>query len=323
MVQSTYRPFTRQWLYFDRRFNERVYQVPRLFPTPMHSNIVISCTGVADRKGFSVLATDRVPNLHLTDTGQCFPLYWYEKPELDEEPQSAMFGPSGNPDAQGYIRRDAITEWALIKFRDHYGDQNITKEDIFWYVYGILHSPEYRSRFVADLKKMLPRIPFAKDFFAFSNAGRELGAWHLNYETAEPFPLTESQKRLVMEADDYRVVKMVFGKRDGAPDKSVIVYNEHLTVRDIPLEAYEYVVNGKSAIEWIMERYQVTIDKASGIKNDPNDWSGDPRYIVDLLKRIVRVGIESARIVKGLPPLQEVIAKKGMEELHWGCPIRC
>jgi len=132
-----------------------------------------------------------------------------------------------------------------------------------------------------------------------------LGEWHLNYETVEPYPLTEDCKRLVMEPGDYRVTKMVFGKQDGKPDKTVIVYNPQLILRGIPLEAYGYVVNGKPALEWIMERYAVTTDKASGIKNEPNAWSDDPRYIVDLIKRIVRVSLESVRIVAGLPALQE------------------
>lgn len=312
LTESTYRPFNKQWLYFSRRLNEMVYQIPKLFPTARHSNIVISCTGVADRKGFSAFIADLVPSLHLTDTGQCFPLYWYEKVEDPHSagPLSDMFAADTYPadadaDADGYIRHDAITDWALATFRDHYNDQAISKEDIFWYVYGILHSPEYKQRFATDLKKMLPRIPFAADFRAFCDAGRKLGEWHLNYETVDPFPLTEESKRLVMEPDDYRVSKMVFGKKEGKPDKTVIVYNEPLTLRDIPLEAYEYVVNGKPALEWIMERYAVTVDKASGIKNDPNAWSEDPRYIVDLVKRIVRVSLESARIVKALPALNE------------------
>jgi len=244
----------------------------------------------------------------MVSKGQCFPLYWYEKAASKATPQGEMFAAIGEPDADGYIRRDAITDWALDAFRTHYGDAAISKEDIFWYVYGILHSPEYKQRFSADLKKMLPRIPFAEDFNAFSDAGRRLGDWHLNYETVEPFPLTEEAKRLVMEQDDYLVTKMTFGKKDGKPDKSVVVYNPHLVLRDIPLEAYEYVVNGKPAIEWIIERYQVTVDKASGIKNDPNEWSEDPRYIVDLLKRIVRVSLESVRIVKALPALKEHVA---------------
>lgn len=212
---------------------------------------------------------------------------------------------SDTPDAEGYIRRDAISDWALAEYRRRYGDEAITKEDIFWYVYGILHSPEYKDRFASDLKKMVPRIPFAADFRAFSNAGRELGQWHLGYETVEPYPLSEDYSRLVMEAADWRVHKMVFGKRGGEKDKSVIVFNPHVTLRGIPLEAYDYVVSGKSALEWVMERYAVTIHKESGIRNDPNDWSDDPRYIVDLVKRITRVSLETVRIVASLPPLNE------------------
>lgn len=306
IVIGMYRPFSRQWMYFSRHFNEMVYQQPKLFPSPSHRNVVISSTGVADRKGYSALVANSVPNMHLTDTGQCFPLYWYEKANDagKAKPQGEMFGPNtGLPDVDGYIRHDAITDWALTAFCDHYHDQSITKEDIFWYVYGILHSPEYKQRFATDLKKMLPRIPFAKGFWVFSEAGRKLGAWHLNYETVDPYLLTEDAKRLLMEGSDYRVTKMVFGKKDGKPDKTIIVFNEHLTLRDIPLEAYEYVVNGKSAIEWVMERYAITVDKASGIRNDPNAWSEDPRYIVDLVKRIVRVSVESARIVSDLPSI--------------------
>lgn len=308
LVVGMYRPFSKQWLYFSRRLNEMVYQQPKLFPTAAHPNIAISATGIGASKLFSALAVSSVPNLHLHDTGQSFPLYWYEKSEESTKPQGEMFDSSETPDAAGYIRRDAITDWALETFSSHYGDATITKEDIFWFVYGVLHSPEYKRRFASDLKKMLPRIPFAENFRAFSDAGRKLGEWHLAYETVEPFPLTEDCSRLVMEPEDYRVSKMTFAKKDGKPDKTAIVYNAHLTLRDIPAEAYEYVVNGKPAIEWIMERYQVVVDPASGIKNDPNDWgaeSGNPRYILDLLKRIVRVSLESVRIVKSLPPLNE------------------
>lgn len=309
---STYRPFSKRHLYFSRQLNNCVYQMPRLFPTPHHENIVISLSGVGVTKPFSAIASKVVPDIQLHANGQCFPLYWYEKAgdDLGDNAQTDLYG-TGDPaeatppDEHGYIRREAITDWALSAFRDRYQDQTISKEDLFWYVYGILHSPEYKERFASDLKKMLPRIPFAGDFWAFSRAGRELGQWHLNYETVEPYPLTEESKRLVMEAGDYRVLKMSFGKKDGKPDKTVIIYNANLILRDIPLEAYAYVVNGKSAIEWIMERYAVTVDKASGIRNDPNDWSDDPRYIVDLLKRVVRVSVESVRLVAELPPLNE------------------
>lgn len=308
IVRGMYRPFTKQWVYFDRGLNEMVLLMPRLFPTPKHRNVVISVIGVADRKGFSCFVTDLLPNQHLLDTGQCFPLYWYEKVSTSTLPQGEMFASVDAPDEDGYVRRDAITDWAQEHFREHYNNPSIGKDDIFCYVYGILHSPEYKQRFASDLKKMLPRIPFAKDFRAFCDAGRKLGDMHLNYETVNPFPLTEVCKRLVMEDGDYRTVKMVFGKKDGKPDKTVIVYNEHLTLRDIPLEAYDYQVNGKSAVEWVMERYQVSSDRPSEIKNDPNDWCsehGNPRYIVELIKRIVRVGVDSARIVKALPALKE------------------
>jgi predicted helicase len=309
LTPCMYRPFAKQWLYFNRRFNEMVYQMPKLFPSPRQRNVVISIPGRGGNKAFSCLVSQHIPDLNSQEAGaQSFPLYWYEKLNESAKPQGEMFGAAGTPDADGYIRRDAITDWALEQFRTHYRDPNIGKDDIFCYVYGVLHSPEYKQRFASDLKKMLPRIPFAKDFRAFCDAGRKLGDWHLNYETAEPFPLSEESKRLVMEDGDYRVTKMTFGKKDGKPDKTVIAYNEHLALRDIPLEAYDYVVNGKPAIEWIMERYQVTVDKASGIKNDPNDWCtehSNPRYIVDLVKRIVRVSVESARIVKALPALKE------------------
>jgi predicted helicase len=306
IVPSLYRPFAKQWLYFNRHFNEMVYLQPKLFPTPQHTNVVISATGIGAAKGFSAVVTDCVPNLHLHDTGQCFPLYWYEK--VDEKPraktQGEMFAAlSIAPDDDGYIRHDAITDWALADYRSAYGDATITKEDLFYHVYGILHAPDYRRKFAADLRKMLPRIPRpakAEDFWAFSRAGRELARLHLNYETIEPYPL---QEVITSTVEDWRVVKMRYPSKT---DKTQIIYNDHLTLKGIPPEALEYVVNGKPAIEWGMERYQVTTDKDSGIRNDPNDWCaehGDPRYIVDLVKRVARVSVETARIVNGLPSL--------------------
>ncbi len=315
IVASMYRPFSKCHCYYDNLMNHRVAQWPKLMPTPKHQNVVISSIGVADRKGFSVFIADQVPDYHLTDTGRCFPLYWYEKIEKEDKTKpghtAGLFAePKATPDEHGYVRHDAITDWALGEFRKRYADAKITKEDIFYYVYGILHSPEYKQRFASDLKKMLPRIPFAKDFRAFSKAGRDLAVLHLNYETIEPFPLVESTKRLVMEPGDYRVSKMVFGKKDGKPDNSVIVYNNHITLSGIPPEAYDYVVNGKPALEWIKERYEVTKDKDSGIENDPNAWSDDPRYIIDLIKRVTQVSIKSAALVASLPALNEFTSSK-------------
>ena len=154
---------------------------------------------------------------------------------------------------------------------------------------------------------MLPRIPMAKDFFAFSKAGRNLAEWHLNYETIEPYPLKQiSEKMALYPKDFYSVKKMYFGKKNREEDKTTIIFNSNITLTDIPIEAYKYVVNGKPALEWIMERYQVTTDKDSGIQNDPNDWSEDPQYILNLVKRIVRVSLETMKIVNSLPPLNEL-----------------
>jgi predicted helicase len=274
-----YRPFCKQWVYFDRQMNEMVYQLPRLFPTPEHHNLVIATTGAGAAVGFSALMTAIVPNYHLHDTGQCFPLYQYEKPD------HGLF--AAGVDASGYIRRDAISDRILASYRQRYGG-HVTKEDIFYYVYGILHSPEYRTRFAFDLKKMIPRIPMVEDFAAFARAGRDLAKLHLGYETVDPWPL-RGLPTGPLAAAETRVEKMRFGKTGDKDDKTTIFFNSHIVLGDIPVGAYEYQVNGKSAVEWIMDRYQVKTDKASGIVNDPNTWSDDPRYIVDLLARIVRV----------------------------------
>lgn len=300
VADSLYRPFCKQHLYFNRRFNERVYQLPRIYPDAEHDNLTISVTGIGATKTFSALITDCIPNLHLHDTGQCFPLYRYIENENDEKSKQRSLLESDTR----FTRKDAISDEILKRFRKQY-DASINKEDIFYYVYGILHSPEYKQRFADDLKKMLPRMPFAKDFWAFSKAGRKLAKWHLEYESIDPYKLEETGARGVDAGTKYRVTKMAFGKKAGKPDKSVIVFNEYLTLSGIPLEAYDYIVNGKSALEWVMERYQVTTDKDSGIKNDPNDWSEDPRYIVDLVKRIVRVSLETMKIVDSLPALEE------------------
>jgi predicted helicase len=303
IVRSMYRPFCKQWLYFDRQFNERVYQMPKIFPHDIPvNNLVICVTGIGVIKTFSTIITNVIPNLCVQGAGtpgQCFPLYTYEKIEIEETPLGKMAGLKAE---SGYRKKENITDAMLSEFRTQYADVKISKEDIFYYVYGVLHSPEYKTRFASDLKKMLPRIPFAKDFWAFSVAGRDLAALHLNYETCEPYALQEFSNL----DPDYTVQKMQFAKAGKVVDKSVIIYNSQITLSGIPLEAYEYEICDKSAIEWIMERYAVTVDKDSGIKNNPNDWSDDPRYILDLVKRIVAVSVGSVEIVKGLPELEEV-----------------
>lgn len=306
IVTGLYRPFTRQQLYFSRGFNEYVYQLPVLFPSQAFKNVVISATGIGATKDFSALITDTIPDLEMISKGQCFPLYYY-----DEAPKDDLLGKAG---AEPFIRRDAITDAGHVAFRKTYADNSIGKEDVFYYVYGLLHSPEYKTRFEADLKKQLPRIPFAKDFWVFSKAGRELAYWHLNYETVEPYPLVSAGELPLGEAALYQVQKMAWARKrvDGklTDDKTTLVYNNRISLTGIPPEALEYVVNGKSALEWVMERYQVTTDKDSGIVNDPNDWAiehNDSTYIFNLVKRVVRVSVETVQIVKALPPLEERI----------------
>lgn len=299
ITKSMYRPFCAQWAYFDKDLNERRYQMHRIFPGEGIPNVGISVDSRGSTKGFSCLMVGVLPDYEMISKGQCFPLHSYEK--VENRKQSSFLDC-----ANDYRKKSNIPDAILAKFHAAYGDGSISKEDIFYYVYGILHSPEYRTRFASDLKKMLPRIPLAQDFWAFSKAGRDLAKWHLNYETVEPYPLAEHSNKLALNPKtDYMVSKMTFGKKDGAVDKTTIVYSSLITLTSIPLEAYDYVVNGKPAIEWIMERYQFTKDKDSGIINDPNQWSDNPRYIIDLLKRIVRVSLETMKIVNTLPPLNE------------------
>lgn len=303
LVVSLYRPFSKNHLYFDRILNNSTYQIPKLFPTPKHQNLVICTTGVGDNN-FSVFISDLIPDLHLIGTAQCFPLYWYDDSTADI---ADLFSTSQN-DVDRYTRRDGITDWILSTARKQYGSK-VTKEDIFYYVYGILHSPAYRKVFAVDLKKMLPRLPLVDnrdDFRAFSAAGRALAELHLNYETIEPY----KDAKVTLDPNayiNYRVEKMHFGKNGKEVDKSTIIYNNQITISKIPLKAYDYVLNGKSAIDWIMERYAVTTDNKSGIRNDPNDWAAehnDEKYILNLLLRIITVSLETCKIVASLPKLK-------------------
>jgi len=300
IVVCSYRPFTKRWLYFDRGFNEVVYQMPKIFPHPNAHNRTICILGAGENKVFSVLMFNAITEYKTFYNAQCFPLYYYEKYE-----DSGLIKDE-KPDSNGYIKREAITNFSLDEFKSSYLDKKIEKEDIFYYVYALFHSPAYKDVFQNDLKKMLPRIPFVKDFWGFCKIGRELAETHLNYETIEPYKLEEIISNKAVEKDIYRVTEagMKFIKVNKQEDRTAIIFNQHVTIKNIPLSAYEYVVNGKPAIEWIMEKYSITTDKDSGIVNDPNNWSDDPRYIIDLVKRIVAVSIETNKLVEQLPPFE-------------------
>ena len=291
-----YRPFNKLHVYFNREMNERVYQMTKLFPTPETRNLVICLPGIGDRRGFSPFISKCLPDVQIEENAQCFPLYYYEKKSVY---QPTLF----DSEKSEYTRKDGITNFILERCRASYGPK-VSKEDIFYYVYGLLHSPDYRRTFAADLKKMLPRLPLVEkpaDFWAFSKAGRALAELHLKYETQPPHPDVVVTGA---EQGKFRVEKMRFPDKQ---DKTTIEYNPWITISHIPQEACEYVVNGRSAVEWIMERYQIKTDKASGITNDPNDWAteqGKPRYILDLLLSVITVSVETVKIVDELPGLE-------------------
>ena len=337
-VETSYRPFNKMELYYHRPFIERPGIFGKIFPNG-NDNLVITLTGTGYRNDFSCLITNAYPNLHLSENGQCFPLYWYEE---NKNREGTLFD---NAETNKYIRRDGITDWILKEVRNRFGGSRaITKEHIFYYVYGLLHSAQYRERFADDLKKSLPRIPIVdnvQDFMTFYKAGKELADLHLNYEQGinkqatgqdgdyayfAEMPMKTYQTHAVKVIGDidiwqsectdviyqhFAVEKMRFAKvRDEngklVADKSKIIYNGHITIENIPFKAYEYIVNGKSAIEWIMERYAVAQDSKSLIVNDPNDWSKEhnkPRYILDLLLSVVNLSVQSVEIINSLPNL--------------------
>ena len=306
---SMYRPYCKQFFYFEKDFNAMQYQNNRLYPTYDEKNIAICVSGIGGTKDFSCLIIESITDLSLISSGQCFPLYWYEE---NKGTQGNLFGDG----QERYIRHEAVTDFILRRAREQYGGR-VTKEDIFYYVYGFLHCPAYRETFANDLKKMLPRLPLverADDFWAFSHAGRQLAELHLDYEHIDPSPEVLLDIRFAESLTDeqlFRVEQMRFARRASAgnnggkeKDKSVIEYNPFITLRNIPLRAYDYVVNGKSAIEWIMERYCDKVDRNSGIRNDANQWGlehNNPRYALDLLQSIITLSLRTMDIVDTLP----------------------
>lgn len=308
---TEYRPFSRQFLYFNKALNERQAQINKIFVTPTTQNRVISVTGTGEAKDFSVLMLGAIPEYKTHYNGQNFPLKLYDNDESG--PETDLF--SGLPVSDS-TSTEAITDAGLKHFQDAYPSETITKEDLFYYVYGLLHSEDYRAKYADNLSKELPRIPRVKtaaDFWAFSRAGRELGDLHVNYETVEPYPVTIKQGDLRL-ADIknpeafYRVTKWAFGKTGKEKDKTTVIYNANITMQDIPLGAYDYVVNGKPALEWVMERQVVKTDKASGIENDANRYAietiGNPAYPLELFQRVITVSLRTMEIVRALPKLE-------------------
>ena len=300
---SSYRPFFKQRYCFIRHLNNSVYKLPEIYPGTDADNIGIAVLHEGATTPFHTLMTDCIPDWHLTGDSAYLPRYRYV-------PAQALTRPPA-PDNPQLERVSNINPQALAQFQQHYHDDAITEDDLFYYTYGVLHSEQYRETFAADLQKQAARIPMAAslaDFHAFADAGRQLADLHVNYETVEPYPLDEIHPPgwNLDVSNAYRVEKMAYAGKRPSLDKSRIIYNAGITLAGIPEAAHRYVLGTRSALDWLIDRYQVKTDQASGITNDPNDWCAEqnrPRYILDLVKRITTVSVRTVDIVNGLPGL--------------------
>ena len=298
-----YRPFVKQFLYADDVFAQRPALTGEMFPPPapetgavfeeaQRANLAICVPGVGSTKPFSTLMVDTMPDLHFVAFGQCFPRYRYQEP---------AGGQGSLPGIKPTLERiDNITDIALRAFRVRYNDNTITKDAIFDYVYGVLHAPVYRESFANDLSKEMPRVPFAPDFHAFAKAGRALAELHLGYETCGVHPL------VVIPSQPGELAREHFrlgarAMRFDDEEKTTLRVNDHVSLRGIPASAHKYQVNGRTPLEWFIDRYRIVQDKQSGIVNDPNGWFEDPRDLVNAVQRVVHVSVETTRIVEGLP----------------------
>lgn len=300
---SMYRPFCHQWVYFSRSLNEMVYQNHKIFPTEKSDNIIIVIKNRWPGYGNICFISNTLMDNQSDGGVQCFPMYFYEE---SHEPNLSL-----DTEYSSHVRKETINDLELYSFKEKYKDCNISKMDIFYYVYGLLHSEEYLDLYSDNLAKELPRIPYVNksdDFWAFSKAGRKLAELHLNYETVEPYKATidtGSMSYSQLGKDDFYVEKMKFAKKG---EKSTVIYNNKIRIKNIPIEAYEYIVNGKPALEWVMERQCVSNHKDSGIVNDANDWAietmGNARYPLELFLRVITVSLETQKIVNNLPKLE-------------------
>ncbi|MDE0689286.1 MAG: N-6 DNA methylase [Candidatus Poribacteria bacterium] len=279
---SLYRPFTKSYLFFDSIMNNDVAHFPYIFPSPRteKENQVMIVSDHGFRSGFNTLMTNLIPDFHTlatSDSFQCFPFHTYNE--------------------DGTNRRENITDWALEHFQTHYKDDTLTKWDLFHYTYGLLHHPDYREKYEANLKRDLPHIPFAEDFWGFSEAGARLSDIHVNYESQPEY----DGLQFIQNPDTqlkWQVEKMKFSK-----DKTALIYNDFLTLSGIPERAFDYRLGTRSALEWVIDQYRVKTDKRSNIVNDPNRVSDDPQYIVKLIGQVITVSLETVEVVKNLPPL--------------------
>jgi predicted helicase len=304
---AMYRPFQNQYLYFSNDYNQ-VYSIPKLFPEKSSENKIICVCGVGGKVDFSCFIIDKIPDNQLLTNGQFFPLYIYEKNEENIKYESDLFNNKNN---LSFHKLNNISNFTLNTFKEKYLkiSNKINSENIFYYIYGLLSSPEYLERFNNDTKRSLPKIPFAKDFLVFMEAGKKLSDLNINYNKADLYKLNiEMPSKKIIE--NFKISKMYYGKKDKQTDKTVIYLNDKIKISNIPPETNQYVISGKSALDWIVERYQFTDDvKETKLINDPNDLlleSSDPEYILKLIQRVVTVSVESIRIKNSLPKIDEI-----------------
>ena len=304
---SLYRPFTKLNLYFNPQLNEVQYQIPKIFPDSDSKNLVIQVTGVGASVAFSALMTNVIPNLHTLDSGQCFPLTFFSV----NSNRSGLF----SEEELGFISQQNINKEAVKFWQIELNEKSIKAEDIFYYTYGVLHSREFAKNFSDNLRKESPRIPVCKTkstFWKFAEAGRLLGQLHVDYEKVPLYAGITLQDDFNPSTHDaqkhFYVTKMRFAGTRGREDKTTLIYNEYISIKDVPLAAYEYILNGKPALEWVMERQCVKVDKDTDIVNDANDYAvetmNNPAYPLELLQRVITVSLETVKIVKSLPLLE-------------------
>ncbi len=299
---TSYRPFCKKYLVYNKDIIERPSKWDSILPDDTFENLIISIAGAPIKKNFSVFITSNIQNLHFMENSICFPIYMYDKFEDKKNVgQTTMFNTIVTATVE-YKKRYAISDEALTKFKGIYGDK-ITKEDIFYYMYAVLHSKKYIEDYADNLAKEMVRIPTLEKFPKYVEIGRQLAELHLNYEI--PADAAALGLDIKITKEDYAVTKMRFKKVGKDNDKGTIIFNDYITISNIPERAYEYVVNGRSAIEWIMESYRIKTDKDSGITDDPNTY-GDEKYIFNLLISVISVSLKTLDLIDSMPEYKEI-----------------
>ena len=291
--ESLYRPFVKTNFCYCLDLIQRIYRYSNIMPTNNCKNTTIVIPGMGNKKDFSCIATDTLIDLGCMSAAQSFPLKWYEKESI----QPSLFKNESNED--GYICNDSINDEELLSFQKKYNDTEISKEKIFTYIYGLFHMPKYKDLYANNLSKELPRIPFLSNFDLISYIGKELMNLHINYENTKPY----DKCAIKIKKEDYSIRKITFLNSS----KRTILFNEYITIDNIPSEVYEYKINGRSPIEWIMDQYQYSIDKDSRIINDPNKFKPEGgKYVFDLILSLITVSLETQKLIKELPEYKEI-----------------